>query len=181
MGSAPAYARSMGFPPDRIEDLKTAVAEACINAVQHGNKGLTGARVIVTVSFSKGVLGIAVLIQVLAQTKRNNQTIGIHRAVGALQEGVSHGGDHQILSRPSVRRRSAESHVLIPTKSGLSFSASPIAQELYFFKKTSGPYLIVRPSKTLSGHALCHKATYISWNIIIFILLTNSRVISRSK
>ncbi len=28
----------MGFDEDRIEDLKTAVAEACINAMEHGNK-----------------------------------------------------------------------------------------------------------------------------------------------
>jgi len=26
----------MGFSEDRIEDLKTAVAEACINAMEHG-------------------------------------------------------------------------------------------------------------------------------------------------
>src|ERR1035441_4416909 len=28
----------MGFREDRIEDLKTAVAEACINAIEHGNR-----------------------------------------------------------------------------------------------------------------------------------------------
>ena len=28
----------MGFPEDRVEDLKTAVAEACINAIEHGNR-----------------------------------------------------------------------------------------------------------------------------------------------
>jgi serine/threonine-protein kinase RsbW len=28
----------MGFPEARIEDLKTAVAEACINAIEHGNQ-----------------------------------------------------------------------------------------------------------------------------------------------
>jgi serine/threonine-protein kinase RsbW len=28
----------MGFPDDRVEDLKTAVAEACINAIEHGNR-----------------------------------------------------------------------------------------------------------------------------------------------
>jgi len=33
---------------NRIEDLKTAVAEACLNAMQHGNQGRTEARVIVT-------------------------------------------------------------------------------------------------------------------------------------
>jgi serine/threonine-protein kinase RsbW len=37
MGTAASVAQLMGFPPERIEDLKTAVAEACINAIEHGN------------------------------------------------------------------------------------------------------------------------------------------------
>ena len=35
--AAEAIAREMGFSSDRIEDLKTAVAEACMNAIEHGN------------------------------------------------------------------------------------------------------------------------------------------------
>jgi serine/threonine-protein kinase RsbW len=61
MGSVAAFARGVGFLPDRIEDLKTAVAEACINAVQHGNKDRPNARVIVTMSFRNDVLYISVL------------------------------------------------------------------------------------------------------------------------
>jgi serine/threonine-protein kinase RsbW len=38
MSTASAVAKLMGFPGDRIEDLKTAVAEACINAIEHGNR-----------------------------------------------------------------------------------------------------------------------------------------------
>lgn len=38
MASAAAVARRMGFAPDRIDDLKTAVAEACLNAIEHGNQ-----------------------------------------------------------------------------------------------------------------------------------------------
>jgi serine/threonine-protein kinase RsbW len=38
MSTASAVAKLMGFPDDRIEDLKTAVAEACINAIEHGNR-----------------------------------------------------------------------------------------------------------------------------------------------
>jgi serine/threonine-protein kinase RsbW len=34
---AEAVAEQMDFAPDRIEDLKTAVAEACMNAIEHGN------------------------------------------------------------------------------------------------------------------------------------------------
>jgi serine/threonine-protein kinase RsbW len=37
MGTAASVAHLMGFRPERIEDLKTAVAEACINAIEHGN------------------------------------------------------------------------------------------------------------------------------------------------
>ncbi|MFZ0632139.1 MAG: ATP-binding protein [Acidobacteriaceae bacterium] len=37
MGTAASVAALMGFPAARIEDLKTAVAEACINAIEHGN------------------------------------------------------------------------------------------------------------------------------------------------
>lgn len=61
MGSVAAYARSIGFPPERVEDMKTAVAEACVNAVQHGNKGRPDARVLVTITFKDGVLHISVL------------------------------------------------------------------------------------------------------------------------
>ena len=38
MGTAASVAQLMGFPAERIEDLKTAVAEACINAIEHGNQ-----------------------------------------------------------------------------------------------------------------------------------------------
>ena len=38
MSTASAVAKLMGFRDDRVEDLKTAVAEACINAIEHGNR-----------------------------------------------------------------------------------------------------------------------------------------------
>jgi serine/threonine-protein kinase RsbW len=38
MHTAASVAHLMGFSDERIEDLKTAVAEACINAMEHGNK-----------------------------------------------------------------------------------------------------------------------------------------------
>lgn len=38
MSTASSVAKLMGFAPERIEDLKTAIAEACINAMEHGNK-----------------------------------------------------------------------------------------------------------------------------------------------
>ena len=38
MNTAASVANLMGFTDDRVEDLKTAVAEACINSIEHGNK-----------------------------------------------------------------------------------------------------------------------------------------------
>jgi serine/threonine-protein kinase RsbW len=38
MQAAASYAQLLGLEPDRIEDLKTALAEACINAIEHGNQ-----------------------------------------------------------------------------------------------------------------------------------------------
>ena len=38
MSTASSVAKLMGFRDDRVEDLKTAVAEACINAIEHGNR-----------------------------------------------------------------------------------------------------------------------------------------------
>jgi serine/threonine-protein kinase RsbW len=38
MNTAASVAHLMGFSDERIEDLKTAIAEACINAMEHGNK-----------------------------------------------------------------------------------------------------------------------------------------------
>jgi len=37
MASAATVAKRMGFPPERIDDIKTIVAEACLNAIEHGN------------------------------------------------------------------------------------------------------------------------------------------------
>jgi serine/threonine-protein kinase RsbW len=37
MDVAASVARRMGFPPDRIEDIRTAVSEATINAIEHGH------------------------------------------------------------------------------------------------------------------------------------------------
>ncbi len=35
--SIAAFARRFGMPVDQIDDLKTALCEACINAIEHGN------------------------------------------------------------------------------------------------------------------------------------------------
>jgi serine/threonine-protein kinase RsbW len=38
MATSSSVAKLMGFREDRVEDLKTAVGEACINAIEHGNR-----------------------------------------------------------------------------------------------------------------------------------------------
>jgi serine/threonine-protein kinase RsbW len=60
IGGLAAFAKSVGFSSPRIEDLKTSVAEACINAMQHGNKGRPDARVLVAIRFQDDVLRVSV-------------------------------------------------------------------------------------------------------------------------
>jgi len=50
MEAAAAAAKRMGFSPDRIADLKTAVSEACINAIEHGNQSDASTRVVVVLT-----------------------------------------------------------------------------------------------------------------------------------
>ncbi|MDQ1329389.1 MAG: serine/threonine-protein kinase RsbW [Candidatus Poribacteria bacterium] len=45
--TAASIAELMGFSEDRIEDLRTAVGEACINAIEHGNKQDSSIKVLV--------------------------------------------------------------------------------------------------------------------------------------
>ena len=48
MESSASFAKIGGLKKDRIEDLKTAVSEACLNAMEHGNKGRPEARVVIS-------------------------------------------------------------------------------------------------------------------------------------
>jgi len=48
MASSASFAKIGGLEKDRIEDLKTAVSEACLNAMEHGNKGRPEARVVIS-------------------------------------------------------------------------------------------------------------------------------------
>jgi len=60
MGTAASAARLMGFSDDRVEDLKTAIAEACINAMEHGNRFNENLRVAVTLTLSDDALEVRV-------------------------------------------------------------------------------------------------------------------------
>jgi serine/threonine-protein kinase RsbW len=61
MNTAASVAQLMGFQDDRIEDLKTAISEACINAMEHGNKLDETLSVGVILSISKDFLEVKVL------------------------------------------------------------------------------------------------------------------------
>ncbi len=60
MNCSASFARIVGFASDRIEDLKTAVAEACINAIEHGNKSHPDTRVLVTMNFNDNIFSVSV-------------------------------------------------------------------------------------------------------------------------
>jgi serine/threonine-protein kinase RsbW len=60
MACAASFARMMGFSAERIEDLKTAVAEATINAIQHGNKERPSAKVTISMNFKDNTLHVSV-------------------------------------------------------------------------------------------------------------------------
>ncbi|MBV8632651.1 MAG: ATP-binding protein [Silvibacterium sp.] len=61
MSTAASMAALMGFSKDRIEDLKTAVAEACINAIEHGNHLNNSLSVGVVLSSSDDQLEVKVI------------------------------------------------------------------------------------------------------------------------
>ena len=63
MASSASLAKMFGFSSERIEDLKTVVAEAAINAMQHGNKGRMDSEVAVTIHFKDNAIHVAVTDQ----------------------------------------------------------------------------------------------------------------------
>ena len=61
MACSASFAEMMGFSAERIEDLKTVVAEAAINAIQHGNKQRPDAKVTVLMNFEDDTINVSVL------------------------------------------------------------------------------------------------------------------------
>jgi serine/threonine-protein kinase RsbW len=72
MGTAASVAKLMGFPDDRIEDLKTAVAEACINAIEHANHLDDNLSIGVILSTTQDSLEVKVVDEGEGITKRPN-------------------------------------------------------------------------------------------------------------
>jgi len=60
---AEAVATRMGFTSDRVDDLKTAVAEACVNAIEHGNRQDENVKVLVLLTVEPTRLAVDVVDQ----------------------------------------------------------------------------------------------------------------------
>lgn len=60
MACSASFAQMMGLSPERIEDLKTVVSEAAINAMMHGNKGRPDARVTVSLNCQDNTINVTV-------------------------------------------------------------------------------------------------------------------------
>ena len=60
MQCSASFAKMVGFVPERIEDLKTVVSEACLNAMEHGNKEDPNARVTVKMNFNDNSITVFV-------------------------------------------------------------------------------------------------------------------------
>jgi serine/threonine-protein kinase RsbW len=63
MESSASFARMLGFIEERVEDLKTAVSEACLNAMEHGNENRPEAQVTLTMKFTNNTLTVSVIDQ----------------------------------------------------------------------------------------------------------------------
>lgn len=61
LSTAASVAMLMGFSADRVEDLKTAVAEACINSIEHGNQMNPSVPVLVVLSMTEDKLEVKVM------------------------------------------------------------------------------------------------------------------------
>lgn len=61
MEAASAVARRMGFSEGRINDLRTALSEACLNAMEHGNRFAEDTKVMVVLTVGDDRLSVDVI------------------------------------------------------------------------------------------------------------------------
>jgi serine/threonine-protein kinase RsbW len=79
-----AFARRLGLSADRIEDLKTALSEACINAIEHGNLLRPGLRVQINCRFEDERLVIEVVDQGLSAFAPKSEPLSIGEKIAGL-------------------------------------------------------------------------------------------------
>ena len=60
ISAAASAAKMMAFSPDRIEDLKTAVGEACMNAIEHGSERKRPTKILITLNVGRTKLEVDV-------------------------------------------------------------------------------------------------------------------------
>jgi len=102
MSTAAAVATLMGFHQDRVEDLKTAVAEACINAIEHGNRLKGGRSVGLVLSADEDSLEVKVI----------DEGKGLKGQLARQCSGVLRGHGHyphhpmkSLMGRPDIDRK----------------------------------------------------------------------------
>lgn len=86
MDAAAAMAKMMGFSAARVEDLRTAVSETCINAIEHGNKLNAANRVDVLVRVEAQTLTVQVF-------DNGSGFMSATHAVPQLDEKIHRNGD----------------------------------------------------------------------------------------
>jgi serine/threonine-protein kinase RsbW len=86
MSTSATVAELMGFPADRIEDLKTAVAEACINAIEQGNRLDDSQTVLVILSIGESTLEVKVVDHGSGAGKTSVQRPNVDRKISGEEE-----------------------------------------------------------------------------------------------
>jgi len=79
-----AFARRLGFERERIEDLKTALGEACINAIEHGNGRAPGLRVDVSCVCEEGRLTVEIHDQGMNRYQQRSVVTSIDKKLSGL-------------------------------------------------------------------------------------------------
>lgn len=80
-----SFARRLGFEQERIEDLKTALCEACVNAIEHGNQSRASLQVSIRCICDDQCL----LVEVLDQGVKRFQECGTPAAIDHKLHGLA--------------------------------------------------------------------------------------------
>ncbi|NJN68539.1 MAG: ATP-binding protein [Chloroflexaceae bacterium] len=79
-----AFARCVGIDKNRIEDIKTALSEACINAIEHGNQFDANLRVMVTCKHNGDHLTVEVRDQGMKEYTAGGKPLTIEEKLAGL-------------------------------------------------------------------------------------------------
>jgi serine/threonine-protein kinase RsbW len=87
MACSATFAKIVGFLPERVEDLKTAVSEACLNAMEHGNLNRPDRRVLVRMNYGDHVFSVSVMDQGegMKETPKIPDDLEIDKKIEALE------------------------------------------------------------------------------------------------